>query len=233
MGDANRPTVPNDPRDWRPQVIMRSRHQPDVVDPIVEPLWSGTRVLAHYRDSETADEWGRVEVLDELGEDAAPIAPLAVEHLRRSVIATDAVIDGILTTQATAGGQGTSVVVFAKAQPLKRMFIGGREADIQFAPPRSRSRESEPAFVALDLLTVDGQELFDVPLLERKRLLEGVIEQSELVRTSPWVRPPLRQWFSSWRSAGFRGLIIKSSNSRYAPGGETEEWATIERMPRY
>jgi ATP-dependent DNA ligase len=51
------------------------------------------------------------------------------------------------------------------------------------------------------------------------------------VRLSPVVRPPLRQWFASWQSAGFKGLIIKAANSRYEPGGETIEWATVLRMP--
>lgn len=224
--------IPEDPLEWRPQIMRRGRYQPDIIDPIIEPFWSGERVIAHYRDAANDQEWGSVEVLDQAGEDATPAAPVALDHLRRSIRAGEAVIDGIITTQATGGGEGTSVVVFAKAQPVKRLIMGGSELDIQFAPPKNRRHEGEPAFVALDLLSVDGQTLFDVPLLERKRQLEGLIEESELVRVSPWVRPPVRQWFSSWRAAGFRGLILKSTNSRYAPGSETVQWALVERMPR-
>lgn len=224
--------IPDDPREWQPQVMPRGRYQPHIIDPIIEPFWTGTRVIAHYRDATNDEEWGTVEVLDQAGEDATAQAPIALDHLRRSVRAGEAVIDGIITTQATGGGEGTAVIVFAKSQPVKRLFLGGAEADIQFAPPKTRRHEGEPAFVALDLLSVDGQTLFDVPLLERKRQLEGLIEESELVRVSPWVRPPVRQWFSSWRAAGFRGLVMKSTNSRYTPGYETVEWALVERMPR-
>ena len=232
MQTGERPAVPSDPRAWRPQRIGAARRIHEIIDPIVEPFWSGTRVLAYYEESTRDDEWGYVEVLDDLGSDATPLAPTALDHLRRSVRATDAVIDGIVTAQATPGGEGTRTILQARSQPLRRMFIGGRDADITYGPPKGGPRLGEPAFVALDLLRVDGQELLDVPLLERKRLLEGLIEASELVRISPWVRPPLRQWFTSWRSAGFRGLIVKSSNSRYVPGGETFEWAAVERMPR-
>ena len=49
------------------------------------------------------------------------------------------------------------------------------------------------AFVVIDLLRIDNQTLFDVPLLERKRLLEGVVQQSPLVRLSPWVTPPIHR----------------------------------------
>jgi ATP-dependent DNA ligase len=224
--------IPSDPREWRPQRIHRGRFVPQIVDPLVEPLWSGTRVIVHYRDSEVHDQWGDIEVLDEFGDDAKQDAPMALDFLRRSVQASDAVIDGIITTQATGGGEGLAVVLSGRTKPIQRMFIGGPASDVTFEPPKYGRHEGEPAFVALDLLRIDGQTLFDVPLLERKRLLEGAISESELVRVSPVVRPPLRQWFATWRSAGFKGLIIKSSNSRYEPGGATSQWATVERMPR-
>ena len=226
------PVIPADPHDWRPQRIKHGRFVPQIVDPMVEPLWSGTRVIVHYRDSNEHDQWGDIEVLDEYGEDATQDAPMALDFLRRSVLATEAVIDGVISTQATGGGEGLAVVLQGRTKPLQRMFIGGPASDVTFEPPKYGRHEGQPAFVALDLLSLDNQQLFDVPLLERKRLLEATISESELVRISPVVRPPLRQWFATWRSAGFKGLIIKSSNSRYEPGGQTSQWATVERMPR-
>jgi ATP-dependent DNA ligase len=226
------PVIPADPHDWRPQRIKHGRFVPQIVDPLVEPLWSGTRVIVHYRDSDEHDQWGDIEVLDQYGDDATDDAPMALDFLRRSVLASEAVIDGIISTQATGGGEGLAVVLSGRTKPLQRMFIGGPASDVTFEPPKDYRHAGQPAFVALDLLSLDNQQLFDIPLLERKRLLEGTIQESELVRVSPVVRPPLRQWFATWRSAGFKGLIIKSSNSRYEPGGETSQWATVERMPR-
>jgi hypothetical protein len=232
MPGKTAPIIPTDPREWRPQRIRHGRFVPQIVDPLVEPLWSGTRVLVHYRDSPDHDQWGDIEVLDEFGDDAVEEAPMALDFLRRSVLASEAVIDGIITAQATSGGEGLAVILDGRTKPIQRMFIGGPASDVTFEPRGRGPHEGQPAFVALDLLSIDDQRLFDVPLLERKRLLEGAIAESELVRISPVVRPPLRQWFATWRSAGFKGLIIKSSNSRYEPGGETAEWATVERMPR-
>lgn len=226
------PVIPADPHDWRPQRIKHGRFVPQIVDPLVEPLWSGTRIIVHYRDSNEHDQWGDIEVLDQYGDDATNDAPMALDFLRRSVLAAGAVIDGIISTQATGGGEGLAVVLSGRTKPLQRMFIGGPASDVTFEPPKYGRHEGQPAFVALDLLSLDDQQLFDVPLLERKRLLEATIQESELVRLSPVVRPPLRQWFATWRSAGFKGLIIKSSNSRYEPGGESAQWATVERMPR-
>jgi ATP-dependent DNA ligase len=224
--------IPANPREWRPQTVRRGRFVPQIVDPLVEPLWSGTRVLVHYRDSDQYDQWGDIEVFDEFGDDASADAPMALDFLRRSVRASEAVIDGIITTQATGGGEGLAVMLSGRTKPIQRMFIGGPGSDVSFEPPKDTRHKGEPAFVAIDLLSVDGQTLFDVPLLERKRILEATVEESELVRVSPVVRPPLRQWYATWASAGLRGLILKSSNSRYEPGGQSAEWATVERMPR-
>ncbi len=224
--------IPTDRRDWRPQTVKQGRYVPEVRDPILEPIWSGTRVLAHYHDSENEDEWGQVLVLDEYGDDASMDAPQAVDQLRRAIKATEAVVDGVITQEATAGGENTAIGLFPTVNPLRKFFLGGTpDSDVKYEP-RGPRRPGAAAFVAVDLLSVDGQPLFDVALLERKRILESVIEQSELVRVSPWVRPPVRSWFNTWRSAGLRGVIMKGSNSRYRPGEETTEWAYVERMPR-
>ena len=87
------------------------------------------------------------------------------------------------------------------------------------------------AFVAVDLLRVDGQDLLGVPLLERKRLLEGVVRPSTLVRVSPFTRPPLSQWLATWKASGFSGAILKAANGPYEPGSVARDWAYV-RPPR-
>ena len=224
-------TLPDNPRDWRPQKAKQARYS-EVIDPIVEPMWTGIRVLAHFEEADKEDEWGRVTIIDEYGDDATLDAPHAVEQLRRAIRARSAVIDGVITREATAGGENTAIGLFPTVNPLRKFFLGGTAASDVKYEPRGPRREGAPAFVALDLLSVDGQHLFDVALLERKRLLQSLIEETELVRVSPWARPPVRSWFNTWRSAGFRGMMMKGSNSRYRPGEETSEWARVERMPK-
>ena len=222
------PVIPANPRDWRPQRIKHGRFVPQIVDPMVEPFWSGTRVIVHYRDSDEHDQWGDIEVLDEYGENAAEDAPMALDFLRRSVLAAEAVIDGVITTQATGGGEGLSVVLSGRTKPLQRMFIGGPTSDVTFEPPKDYRHEGQPAFVALDLLSLDNQQLFDVPLLERKRLLESVLVEGDLVRRSAYVRLPVDPWLASWRAIGFGAMAFKSANGRYQPGLASDDWAIVQ-----
>jgi ATP-dependent DNA ligase len=221
-----RTAIPDDPLDWRPQVPVVARRSPTVRDPVVEPMWSGTRVIAHFE----ANEQGRVRrlvLIDEDGFDVSKDEPEVLDELGRSVLAFDAVIDGILTVQATRGGEGASVIPEAHVTAVGMLL--GRDATIDIERPEAE-RPGVVAFVALDLLRLDGQTLFDLPLLERKRLLEGTLKGGDLVRVSPFTRPPAAPWVASWKSAGFRGAMLKGANSRYEPGGESADWAAITRI---
>ncbi len=82
--------------------------------------------------------------------------------------------------------------------------------------------------MAIDLLVVDDEEILDVPLLERKRVLESVLEENRLVRRGIYVRPPLDAWLISWRSIGFQTVAYKAANGRYQPGLDNDGWATAK-----
>ena len=228
MAGTSPPESPIRPRhrDWRPQKPRPARRKPTITDPLLEPLWSGVRVLAHYLAEPADGGPARISLRDEEGDDVRDVAPETVAALRDSIMALDAVVDGVLTRQATAGGIGNSMVVEAEVSSLA--FILPTKPDATF-----RRRVGEPgdfAFVAVDLLSVDGQDLIDLPLLERRRQLESLFVESELVRLSPVARPPIMPWLNSWKSAGFRGVMLKASNSRYRPGELTTEWSTVERI---
>jgi ATP-dependent DNA ligase len=225
---------PSDPRQWRPLEARRTNRPPEITDPIVEPLWQGTRVLAHYKSTPDGPQRGNVVLIDADGEDVSKEFADIVAALADSVYAADAVIDGILTYQALAGGEGVSVVPGANVSSMGMLM--GRPAEVTVERPHEQPDaeqdidDQEVSFVALDLLSVDGQALFDLPLLERKRQLDGVMVNSELARVSPFARPPVAQWFNSWKSAGFHGVVLKAANSRYNATDAAGKWAIIERI---
>jgi bifunctional non-homologous end joining protein LigD len=84
------------------------------------------------------------------------------------------------------------------------------------------------AFVAVDLLELEGESLLDVPLQERRRLLESVVDERAQVRVSPAVKQPIGGWLLGWRANGFTHYVAKHQNSRYAPGQRTDEWLKVD-----
>ena len=85
-------------------------------------------------------------------------------------------------------------------------------------------------FAAFDLLEVDGESLLAVPLLERRRHLEGVLAPSLNVRLTPYVTRGLRSWRDTLLAQGFRRVVLKNWNSTYAPGKTTDDWIVIEKL---
>ena len=204
-----------------------------VVDPIVEPMWSGIRALAaiDQRDVALTDEAG--EPITGHSDVVEALAVSAREHL---------VIDGFLTKLPDRDLSGVFVALDdlpTSSQLASRPLLGIRRTRAQDATKameaahavRTFAPEDVVTFVAIDLLWLDGESLLDVPLLERRRLLESVLTESDLVRRGVFVRPPIEAWIGSWRSLGFTELSFKAANGRYQPGRATDEWVSVP-MPR-
>jgi len=210
--------------------MPRDRLRPSkIADPILEPHWSGRRVLVHFDlERPTADGGPWLRLIDADGVDATDAEPPVTAELAGAILALDAVVDGFLTDQATRSGEGSSIATSVQVPRFNVLL--GRTAELEPLPMKDDEGGGRVAFVAVDLLRVDGQTLLDLPLLERKRLLDGLIRQGDLVRVSPYTRPPLRSWILSWKSLGFDGAVVKAANSRYVPSTVTGEWTVVTKL---
>ena len=230
MADREVVPLPSDPRDWLPMRPYRGRRAFDIRDPILEPFWSGVRVIAHV-GTPAHGSGPEVALIEDLGADVAPELSELREAIGTSVMAADAVIDGVISRQVGLDGIGAAAIPEMRGR--SGVLIRNRaELDVVPRGGVGEPDEAREGFVAFDLLRVDGASLLAVPLLERKRLLESVVRPSVLVRTSVHVRPPIETWVATWKSMGLRGGILKAANSRYVPGSDTVEWRIVERLGR-
>jgi hypothetical protein len=213
-------------RTLRPQRYgNRAPHK--IHDPLIEPLWTGVRVLAAVDDAGAT-------LVDAAGDPIARMESIA-DGLVIAAGGAAVVLDGFLTKQATQRAKGS---LWPDEMPSMGRLLGLR---------RNRARDTiklkedaldahtfdpddEIAFVAIDLLWLDDTSLLDIPLLERRRLLDGVLIESDVVRQGAYVRPPIATWLGSWRSQGFGGVTYKAANSRYLPGQPNPDWV-VAGMP--
>jgi ATP-dependent DNA ligase len=205
-----------------------------VADPLIEPLWTGVRALA-------AIDSDGVALANDVGDPIEDLQAVA-KALAEAALADGLILDGFLTKLAARDGSGVFValdILPSASQMVSRPLIGIRPTRAEDAlkaieddrEARAFGPDDTVRFVAIDLLWLEGESLLDVPLLERRRLLESVVIESDLVRRGVFVRPPIDAWLGSWRSLGFAGLSYKAANSRYRPGVPTTDWITIP-MPR-
>lgn len=226
-----------DPRvvaaEWRPQFPGR-RDTKDLIDPIIEPDWAGLRVVA-------AIDRGKAEIY-RYG-DRLDVPRSLEEALGYAFEAVDGVVEGHLTKQAFDTGVGAYPVVDPVARPVLSMprFFKRGNSDPYIVGRRHQAEEEaralafiealeageDHAFVAVDLLWLDGQDLRAIPLQERKRQLDTVLAQSRLVRVTPWTRPGGSRMSGTWGTLGFEHICWHAANSRYTPGEENPDWVVV------
>ena len=180
------------------------------VDWLFEPLWPGVRLMASV-------ERGRVSLTDEMGKPAGPELDEAAEVISHAVMADQALLDGVWSAQPFVGDGS-----------LARTWADTIEQEgLADELPDPLEMERRRAFVAVDLVELDGEPLHDVPFQERRRLLESVVDEGVQVRLSPVVKQPLGGWLVGWRLNGFTHYLAKHMNSRYLPGERNDDWLKL------
>ncbi|MPY90390.1 MAG: ATP-dependent DNA ligase [Luteitalea sp.] len=83
------------------------------------------------------------------------------------------------------------------------------------------AQETPAAFVAFDLIAIEGRDLRAVPQGERRILLERVLANTKPpIYLTPMTRDPALalEWLSRFEGAGLDGVIAKPEQGTYEPG---------------
>ncbi|MCZ2079793.1 MAG: DNA ligase D [Bryobacterales bacterium] len=89
------------------------------------------------------------------------------------------------------------------------------------------SRKTPVFLFAFDLLYWDGYDLRRVPLLERKKALEALIQPGECLRYSRHFQAPGAEIVEAARRMGIEGVIAKQADSLYE-GKRSSKWLKIK-----
>jgi bifunctional non-homologous end joining protein LigD len=186
--------------DLAPQRPRAVREQSELPHHILEPAWSGTRVLV--RIGHAGPQF--------VGYDGPVDGPRELfDAIRAETRCTSAIVDGVLVDN------------WEDEHDLEVDAAGN--AYVRGVPGRK-------IFSAFDLLEVDGDSLLGVPLLERKRHLEGLIAPSVNVRLTTYVTRGLRAWRDTLSGLGFKRVVLKDWNSTYSPGQTSRTWLVVDKL---
>ncbi len=165
---------------------------------LYEPKWDGFRCIAYV-------EPGKIYLQSR---DSKPLGRYfpEVEVALASAIPGSAVLDGEIVIMGDRGLEFDTL-------------------QLRLHPAASRvkklSLETPAAFVAFDLLELDGEDLRKRPFGERRYQLEQIAGDAapNLYLTPCTDDPTLAQdWFDRFEGAGFDGVIAKRADGAYQPG---------------
>ncbi len=201
-------------------------------DPIVEPLWSGTRVLAHV------DTHARPMACPACSPHRRSMGSTSDPTSRRSsrpsvgasLLADDAVLDGSRSPTRRPGRRGhchrDRGADLRDGHPdVPRRGHRGASAggpDDGLTP----TRRSWPSTCCVST----ASRCSTCRCWSASGCSRASSSQGPLVRVSVMCRPPIDGWVASWQGAGLRGGMMKAANGRYIPGDRTPEWRAITRV---
>jgi len=199
--------LPNLPDSLRPMLPRPLAEPFDSADHVFEPAWGGRRAFAFVGPAERAGA-GEVRIVDADGHDVAPTLPeLAGMAVRLD--ARSAVLDGELVAVDDAG----------RADPaeLERRLSG--------APGRP------VAYLAFDLLHLDGRSLLNTPLHKRRQLLRRVLRPGDEIVAVPAIAAEGRALHEAAAAQGIAGVLARQRTSPYLPGTMSRLWRFIAVGP--
>ena len=170
-----------------------------------EPGWIYERKLDGERCLAARDGAG-TRLYTRSGRDVTVSFPELAEALEAQA-STDFVVDGEVV--AFEGGRTS----FARLQP--RIHVNDAA--------RARRTGVAVYYYVFDVLRVAGEDVQDLPLLERKRRLRGLLEFEGPVRYTPHRVRADEDWFADICSRGWEGLIAKRTDAPYT-SGRTRHW---------
>ena len=83
-------------------------------------------------------------------------------------------------------------------------------------------------FYAFDVLKLKGQDTTQIPLIERKELLQGIIPKNDVIKYSDHILEKGIAFFNVSKEKDLEGILAKKTDSLYYVGKRTNEWLKIK-----
>jgi ATP-dependent DNA ligase len=174
---------------------------------LFEPWWGGERALVMIGPAEIAG-MGEVRIIDAAGRDLTSALP-ELAGLAVRVAARSAVLDGELVVVDASGR--------ADARELARRLSGGAGRPA--------------AFLAFDLLHLDGRSLLSQPLIRRREALRRVLRPGDEVVAVPAIATEGVALYEAAVAQGIAGVLARQRSSPYLPGVRSRLWRFVAATP--
>ncbi|CAM4135202.1 DNA ligase D [Flavobacterium sinopsychrotolerans] len=87
-------------------------------------------------------------------------------------------------------------------------------------------------FYVFDLLWINGKNLMQLPLSERRNILKQIIPENDNIRFSENFDVSGIEFFETAKKMGLEGIIAKKSDSVYSAGSRSKDWLKIKANKR-
>ena len=188
-------------------------------DWLFEPKLDGFRALAFLKD-------GKARLLSRSGRDMTKNFPAIAEEL--AVLPHgEMIVDGEIVALGADGMPDFRLLQNNAGTPRLR---GDRDPSGRAALRQIQDERALIAFYPFDILYLNGRDLRQVPLFQRKHVLKMAIIPSEHVKTVEYVESSGEDFYRAIEHIGLEGIIAKRRDSRYETSERSRNWLKIKRV---
>ncbi|HEV7804642.1 MAG TPA: DNA ligase D [Solirubrobacteraceae bacterium] len=205
------PTRQPMPDHLKPMLARPGALPPDDEQWAFEIKWDGVRALAY-------SEPGRIRFESRNGNDVTSSYP-ELKAMNRALSSHRVIVDGEIVAFDEHGRPS-----FGRLQ--SRMHVGSESA------ARRRSKDVPVAFVAFDLLWLDGHPLLDEPYAQRRVRLRELGLEGPSWRTPDHVVGNGAAVLAASLENGLEGVVAKKLDSPYEPGRRSACWLKVKNVRR-
>ena len=83
-------------------------------------------------------------------------------------------------------------------------------------------------YYVFDLLSLNGNSTYELPLVERKELLKKLLPKNPVIKYSDHITTTGKTFFEAAKKNDLEGIMAKKSDSLYHPGVRTSNWLKIK-----
>ena len=191
------------PAKIEPMLAQIGDQIPESADWLYEIKWDGVRALAFVDGSS-------VRITGRKGTAIGSQYPEVTAGLGQAVKARSAILDGEIAALDDKGRPS-----FERIQPrIMNTDAGAVEQMMKSRPV---------VYFAFDLLYLDGYDLRDTPLAERKRILSMILQPHNSIRYSQSFDAGGRELYAAAKTQGLEGILAKRRSSRYV-AARSKDW---------
>ena len=88
--------------------------------------------------------------------------------------------------------------------------------------------DGELMYYIFDLLWLEGKDLMQLPLSERKIKIKEIMPHSDNIRISKSFKAGASEFFEVAKKLHLEGIMAKKTDSKYNPGARSKEWLKIK-----
>jgi bifunctional non-homologous end joining protein LigD len=196
-----------DDKSAKPMLIAELLEPFDSPDYIYELKLDGERCLAYLDKSETMLQNKRSFVLN------ARFPELTAIHM---AVKQNCILDG-------------EVAILVDGKPNFSKVQGRSLMTNKFKIEMAQNKYPA-SFTAFDILYYKDKQVTDLPLMERRALLQKAVKENERIAISRYIEAQGKALYEAAEKQELEGVVAKRKDSKYYMGKRTKDWIKFKRL---